>query len=69
MIRLGILLFKLKKGYKMTPSKAEIAKYFGYSPTAFQKWREIKDPIRKEKLDKRFEALKEYYINHSKGIK
>lgn len=52
----------------MNPSKSEIAKYFGYSPTAFQKWREVKEPIQKEKLDKRFEALKEYYINNSKGI-
>lgn len=52
----------------MNPSKAEIAKYFGYSQTTFQKWREVKDPIQKAKLEKRFEALKEYYINHSKGI-
>ena len=48
----------------MNPSKSEISKYFGYSPTAFQKWREVKDPIQKAKLEARFEALKAYYIAH-----
>ena len=48
----------------MNPSKTVIAKYFGYSSTTFQKWREVKDPIQKAKLEARLEALKSYYIAH-----
>ena len=48
----------------MNPSKTVIAKYFGYSSTTFQKWREVKDEKQKAKLEARFEALKAYYIAH-----
>lgn len=46
----------------MKLTQINIAKYFGLSGQTLSNWKKT------EKGLLRFEALKEYYINHSKGI-
>lgn len=46
----------------MKLTEKDIADYFGYTADTIQKWKKVLDPIRKEKLQRRYNALKSFYI-------